>query len=798
MNQMKQILILTSLLLISSSLFSQEIIENPGFSATTANYVKITKIELHDTITKIDFKVNYFPKWWIQVLSDKTFIQNSDGGEKYYVKRAEGIELNEKHWTPESGVNNYTLYFSAIGPGIEKIDFIEEQWKLFDIDLTGTVATSFIPEEIQGNWLKTDGSNEWVYCIYDDKVIFQGTLWNNVLLKSRGKNYELTLKDGSEQKNIYIKLKKENLLIGNSPKNLQIYSKAKTYNPNYIIERDEEYSLPVFNIDTSIYKGFIEGYHPKMGSTGMAYVNDIVSQEQYSHLITIEQDGSFYCKIPMIYPKQIFIRMLSINESIYLEPGKTTFHYLDLSEFTSAYKNYKQRKERERRSLYMGDVARVNSDLLAMDTIYYFDYDETQKAILDMNGSDFKTYCLNVMEKEQEALSRFIQKNQVSKKALLIKEMQIPYSAYSNILSYRFTKSSAYRKKHKIPREQREIPLEDEIFEPEYYDFINAADLNNPISLVTGSAYNTLINRLRFSESIRPKANYVYIALKDSMKVNGVSLTEREEKILNNLIECGNNINCIKEIINSDTLAWSLFMKNHAELISSIHRDARLQRQSINMKEYFGLDKGLATEIMFAQSKCGIVKGMQKPFSEDDKNEIEKNITNDFIANYLIQYSDNKEREIEEKLQANKFKTGYVVNETPKTEGDQLFDAIMQKYKGKVVFVDFWATWCGPCRSGMEKMKPLKEELQDEDIEFVYITNPTSPVDTWNMMIPDIKGEHYRVEQDEWNHFASKFNISGIPHYLLLDKNGIVVNDRIFFASSNEQLKAMFNEYLNQ
>lgn len=66
------------------------------------------------------------------------------------------------------------------------------------------------------------------------------------------------------------------------------------------------------------------------------------------------------------------------------------------------------------------------------------------------------------------------------------------------------------------------------------------------------------------------------------------------------------------------------------------------------------------------------------------------------------------------------------------------------------------------------------------------------------MMIPDIKGEHYRVEQDEWNHFASKFNISGIPHYLLIDKNGTVVNEKVYFASSNEQLRTMFNEYLGQ
>ena len=796
---MKKFLLLLLIPLSSIISFSQIVVENPKISATTAPYVEITKIELHDTATIMDFEVTFKPKWWIRVLEDQTYIQNSKGGEKWYVTGAKGIELNEKHKTPESGKNIYTLYFPPIDTSIETIDFMEEEWKIFDIELQPREHFSIIPEPLKGNWLRTDGSNKWVVGFYDNMVIYKNECWDQILISTRKKNnYKVALRKEGKQEFIHIKLSKNGkLLVGTDPGNLELLSREKTVDPGYRIKDDTAFSIPVFKTGNTLYKGYINGYHPKMGSTGMVYVDDIVTHNQDSYLVTIQPDGTFAAEFPMTYPHQVFVRMLGINERVFLEPGASTLHYINLRVYDAQNNDASQNKKQDWKMLYMGDCARINTDLEMMGHINYFNYRKVQREILDMSIEEYKAYCLNIMEKEQADLEKFASNNAVSKKALQVMQFQIPYSCYQNILSYKFTMSSAYRKKHNIPREQREIPLEIEQPGPGYYDFIDPSALNNPLSVIAGSAYGSLINRVRFADCVRPGPNFFYVSLMDAIQENEIEITEQQRAMLSKLINCETN-DCIKDILRNDTVTLASFFRKHTDLVGSVRRNGYKNFQRINWNKYFGLADGFATDIFEAQYMCNIMKGRNKPLSEEDKEEIRNQVSTDFIVSYLLQHSQNLEDEIARKIEENKNKIGYVVNETPDTKGDKLFDAIMQKYKGKVVFVDFWATWCSPCRSGIERMKPLKEELKDSDIAFVYITNPTSPSDTWNMMIPDIKGEHYRVAQDEWNYFASKFNISGIPHYLLVDRDGTVVKDKLYFASSNRELKSLLEEYLDK
>ena len=202
----------------------------------------------------------------------------------------------------------------------------------------------------------------------------------------------------------------------------------------------------------------------------------------------------------------------------------------------------------------------------------------------------------------------------------------------------------------------------------------------------------------------------------------------------------------------------------------------------------YGLGEGLFSQMI---QTAQLYKGIQDfvPLTDEQKEEAKS--LPEPNQQYLMAMNDKLLTTIE----ANKKKTGFRVNEAGEVANEDLFASIISKYSGKVLLVDFWATWCGPCRQANTAMIPMKEELKDKDIVYVYITGETSPKGTWENMIPNIHGEHFRVTDKQWAYLGKAMGIEGVPTYFVIDREGNIKYKSVGFpgvAKMKEELLKVF------
>ena len=110
------------------------------------------------------------------------------------------------------------------------------------------------------------------------------------------------------------------------------------------------------------------------------------------------------------------------------------------------------------------------------------------------------------------------------------------------------------------------------------------------------------------------------------------------------------------------------------------------------------------------------------------------------------------------------------------TDGKAIIDKIVEPYRGKMVYLDIWGTWCAPCKRKLSESHKLKAELGDYDIVYLYLAN-RSPEKSWKNVIAEYdltepNCVHYNLPAEQQHAVEQYVGLTGYPTYRLFDKQG--------------------------
>lgn len=114
--------------------------------------------------------------------------------------------------------------------------------------------------------------------------------------------------------------------------------------------------------------------------------------------------------------------------------------------------------------------------------------------------------------------------------------------------------------------------------------------------------------------------------------------------------------------------------------------------------------------------------------------------------------------------------------------------------KGKFVYIDLWATWCGPCKAEIPFLKKVEKAYHGKNIEFVSVSvDRQNDYETWRTMVKEkeLTGIQLYAKQDR--SFVDAYKVLTIPRFILIDPQGKIVNANAPRPSNNKLIK-LFEE----
>ena len=737
--------------------------------------LEITRVELAKDETRVFLHVSSRPENWVKFATGTHLASN---GRQYALKRLDGMELDKETFLTEHGYADVVFHFEPLPMKTQCFDFIEgdsvNAFKLLGIEDARTRAQKLFPS----NWRNVQTGN-WTIGFYDDFAIYDCQFWNYKERQQKGDKYTFILENGGKEVVVNVEKNKKGQRTISFDGTKGEYSLITSVTlPDYPMkDTSTAFKDSHYKTDTVTLVGWLKDMPQWMKDAGRAY------EVQHEHPFMVDETssydkmdslGRFTIKIPLVNSSEVYGDWKRTYIRTLFEPGET---YFLLYDFKGGHK------------MFMGKNCRLQNETLAHPIAW-------------VGGRPEKD------EMDEDEAMKFLEAVKAEKDKAM-QELEEVVAAHPNI-SDRYIKylKGHYRICEGAALMQGRFHMKDRHVPAGFLDYVNREiwqKMETPYTLYSkfGWFRRDFLGQLVSDKYSIKGPKYTFTAAYDMYvpvlrryrDAGEVAITDDELDALEDYFE-----EVVKVIIRQQGAASEEdgkravedfkqldCVKRYAEIREREDVKAVLAKEEVLMLSIYhplcildslSSDQNLR-DIVSACELYGLMDLQRKPLEESAMqnalNSIKMPAAKDFLLAEQKKYLDLQNRNISH---SENLKPAEGVADM--SDGEQILRKLIEPYKGKIILMDIWGTWCGPCKDALSRSQAEYKRLKDFDLVYLYLAN-NSPDESWKNVIKmyDVTGDnvvHYNLPAAQQSAIETFLQVEAFPTYKLIDRDGTVLD----------------------
>ncbi len=724
------------------------------------NMLSITHVEMNERQTVVSFHFWYPPTE--QLNFAKNTMLRADGKD-YAAQSSTGITLGESFKMPESGNIDFTITFAPFGEEVTSFDCDIPQF--FTIK---NVHDRRAPQaDLRDTYWRNAATGDWLIGFAKDAVVYDTRIWDIVSRTEKKGAFDYTVRNGNEELRIRVGKEKKGLRIVrvNEAKAIACERITSRFMPPYPMAdnrpalADNGYrtgdSVTIIGWYKDMNKWAREG-----GREFSVSVPHLCLPEDSKYSTPIDSLGRFTLRFPVENTSQLRPDWARCRWDLLVEPGET---YFLLKDFATD------------QMLVMGRDARVQNELLANEhSINSVFYCPAARDYIQETGT--MGYLAKADSAYREELRRIDNVPGLSERYRMYHRNTVLAELGREVIQARFR--------------DRNLPdaflayITDSIFNK----------LEGSYHIGNGSTPYFIEQYAQLLEEKHALRNISFIEMMRMLEEEGLATYsaedwqtandyDREVKIVLKEIAEAKTDEEKQRIANAfDTGAVCLRMaelakKQHAQVDSTMFIELRNYRKFLPVIDSLGWTQ-LQRDIYLSQSLCNLIDDKRSALAPQLLDLAKAEIKLPLALDGVLSMHDKYENIARKTLSTSSLYSNDDVQGL--TEGEQILRRILEPMRGKMVLLDVWGTWCGPCKSALSHSQEEYKRLQPYDIVYLYLAN-NSPEESWRNVIKEynVQGDnvvHYNLPYDQQKAVENFLKVNAYPTYRLIDAEGHILD----------------------